>query len=605
VSAEAVAPKLRPTEALRATFGLLHSALDGFITGRLALALGFMIIASALLALTPVLYKLLIDALTVSPPAQTLPLLLIGGYVLAQGLARVVGELRTWMHGQGAQRLMRRLSTRLFDHIVRLPLRYHLDRKTGAVAETLSQGLAGCQLLLQYALFTVLPIAIEFTTVLIVLLHFQHLAYLLIFIPAAIGYFVFFRRAALNVMAPARASSAAQIEARAVLADSLLNYETVKYFSAEPLIGERYDTALTQAESAWRRLLSVRTLNSLSITLVFTLSLAAALGCAAYEVVHGTMSAGDFVLIATYVVSLAQPLETLGYAFRDLAQGLAFLEKMLQLLAEPTEEDCLRAPPGALPAPGLLSFEQVSFSYQPQRQILNDVSFTLQPGRTLAIVGVTGSGKSSIIRLLFRLYEAGSGRVLLDGVPITQLPLATLRGAIAVVPQDTVLFNDTLYNNIRFGNPQASTADIERVARLARLDELIALLPQGYETRVGERGLKISGGEKQRVAIARAALKAPRIYVFDEATSALDSRTERQILENLRDLAQHSTTLIIAHRLSTTVHADEIVVLQHATVVERGTHAELLKRNGHYAELWRAQHGGSSSAGAWHSASVP
>jgi ATP-binding cassette, subfamily B, heavy metal transporter len=325
------------------------------------------------------------------------------------------------------------------------------------------------------------------------------------------------------------------------------------------------------------------------VATIFALSLGGSLYLAASNVMSGTMTVGAFILVNAYVIRLAQPLEMLGFAIHDVAQGLAFLQGLLDLLQEARESD---APTPTSFRPSLqsqLSFEAVSFGYRDGEPVLKDVSFDVKPGSTVAFVGASGSGKTSIIRLLFRLYEPRRGRILLDGTPIANLPLSLLRQAIAVVPQDTVLFHDTIANNIAFGRHGASRADVEEAGRIANLDGFISTLPDGYDTVVGERGLKLSGGERQRVAIARAALKRPRIYVFDEATSSLDTRTEREILRNLRDVAARCTTLVIAHRLSTIVHADEILVLDKGAIVERGKHEDLLVHDGIYSMLWRAQ----------------
>jgi ATP-binding cassette subfamily B protein len=328
------------------------------------------------------------------------------------------------------------------------------------------------------------------------------------------------------------------------------------------------------------------------VATIFALSLGASLALAAREVARGTMSVGDFVLVNAYVLQIARPLELLGVAARSLSQGIAYLQRMLELFRERPEPSQISASPTPADAGGELVFDELTFSYRPGRKILDAVSFRVPAGKTVAIVGASGSGKSSLVRLLFRLYEPDAGRVLLDGGPIAAMPFEALRQAIAVVPQDTVLFNDTIGRNIAFGRPGCTAEEIERAARLAHLHELIASLPERYDTPVGERGLKLSGGEKQRVAIARAALKRPRIYVFDEATSSLDTRTEREILANLIDLSRLATTLIIAHRLSTVVHADEILVLHRGAIVERGAHAELLELEGAYAAMWRAQQAG-------------
>jgi ATP-binding cassette subfamily B protein len=318
---------------------------------------------------------------------------------------------------------------------------------------------------------------------------------------------------------------------------------------------------------------------------------------AASDVARGAMTVGDFVLVNAYVVRLVQPLELLGFAVGDIAQGLAFLQSMLDLFAEKTEGDHSRAPQSAKSTQGELIFDRVSFSYREERAVIKDVSFSVPAGKTVAVVGVSGSGKSSLIRLLFRLYEPDSGRILLDGAPIKDLSLSAVRQAIAVVPQDTVLFHDTIANNIGFGRAGSTQPEIQEAARIANLHDFILSMPEGYDTPVGERGLKLSGGERQRVAIARAALKRPRIFVFDEATSSLDTQTERDILHNLLDVSARSTTLVIAHRLSTVVHADEILVLDRGVIIERGTHEELKELGGAYAALWGAQQTGMPERG--------
>jgi ABC-type transport system involved in Fe-S cluster assembly fused permease/ATPase subunit len=419
-----------------------------------------------------------------------------------------------------------------------------------------------------------------------------HALYLAILGCAAIAYLFAFHRWAKIVGESAEHVSSTHIDSHALLTDALVNAETVKYFDAEHTMAQRYDVALSETESAWRRFLSSYAANGLVVATIFASSLGLSLMFALRDVEHGVMTVGGFVLVNAYVVRLVQPLELVGFAVRDVAQGLAFLKSMLQLLRETPESDVPGISARSQVGRGELAFVNVSFRYGEERYVLKNVSFTVPAQSTVAIVGVSGSGKSSLIRLLFRLYEADSGHILLDGVPISQMRLSDVRRAIAVVPQDTVLFHDSIARNIGFGRFGATQCEIEEAARVASLHEAILDLPERYETMVGERGLKLSGGERQRVAIARAALKHPRIFVFDEATSSLDSRTERDILRNLVDLSRHSTTLVIAHRLSTVVHADEIVVLSGGTVVERGRHSQLLTMNGHYASLWRAQQGG-------------
>jgi ATP-binding cassette subfamily B protein len=445
-------------------------------------------------------------------------------------------------------------------------------------------------MLVQHLIYTILPSLVEFATIVAVLFAFGHPVYLLIYAAAAVSYAFAFAHGAAAVTEPARVASAAHVEAQAVLTDSLLNYETVKYFDAESAVYDKYDSALATTETAWGRFFARRTSNSLIVGLIFAVSIAAALGLAGYEVMRGSMTIGEFVLINSYMLRITVPLEMLGYAVRDVSQGLAFLQKLLELFREKPELDAAPAIAGSASACGELVFDQVSFSYRSDRAVLKDVSFSVPAGRTVAIVGTSGSGKSSIIRLLFRLCEPDKGQIRLDGVSISDMPLSRLRRSISVVPQDMVLFNDTIGNNIAFGRWGSTREHVERAAYLANLHGFIATLPDGYETMVGERGLKLSGGERQRIAIARAAVKQPRIFVFDEATSSLDTRTEREILRNLMEVSQGCTTLVIAHRLSTIVHADEIIVLESGTIVERGTHSLLLQTNGAYAALWRVQH---------------
>jgi ATP-binding cassette subfamily B protein len=380
------------------------------------------------------------------------------------------------------------------------------------------------------------------------------------------------------------------------MVDNLLNYETIKYFTGERLVRARVGEALSRTEAEWVGFYRGYALNGVRAAVIFAAFLAATVFYAAHEVKAGQITVGSFVLINSYMLQIIRPVEMLGYAMQAFSQGVAMLEKMMALFHEKAEpqdgED-----PGPLVGPGALEFEHVCLSYRRSQPVLKDVSFKVPAGKTLGIVGGTGSGKSSLVRLLVRLVEPEAGRILLDGVPISELALATLRQAIAVVPQDTLLFNDTLTYNIAFGKAGAASRDeVERAAEVAHLHDFILSLPEGYETRVGERGVQLSGGERQRVSIARAALKRPRLYVFDEATSSVDTRTEREILRNLEEIAHGSTTLVIAHRLSTIMHADEIVVLEAGEIIERGTHEGLLRGGGHYAALWAAQQSGMVAA---------
>jgi ABC-type transport system involved in Fe-S cluster assembly fused permease/ATPase subunit len=577
-------------QSLRDASRLFWQAADTYAKRRLTLAVVLVVIGALLTASTPVALKFVVDALSAAGSNTSLhPWALVMLFVASQYLWRCTTELRTLLHAHAEQRVHRRLGHQLFEHLMRLPLKFHLERKVGAVGETAAQGFRGYQLLLTNIVYSILPVIVELVFVAAVLLHFDHPVYLLIIAISSIAYALVFQRGARTGRDMAEVASGAHIAAHGVLTDSLLNQETVKYFAAESFVCRRYDGALGAVESAWRSFFARRVTNGLMIATIFAVSLALSLVHAANEVVRGTMTVGDFLLVNAYIARLVQPLEMLGYAVRDVAQGLAFLDSMLALFRQSKEEPDRAVAHDSITR-GELAFRNVSFAYHPERPILKDVSFFVPAGKTVAVVGVSGSGKSSLIRLLFRLYAPDSGSVLLDGRPTSQMSLSEVRRAIAVVPQDTVLFHDTIGQNIGFGRLGATQTEIEAAARLANLHDFIVGLPDGYETAVGERGLKLSGGERQRVAIARAALKRPLLYVFDEATSSLDTRTEREILRNLMDLSSHSTTLIIAHRLSTVVHADEIIVLDQGIIVERGTHRQLLSRGSHYAALWGAQH---------------
>jgi len=396
------------------------------------------------------------------------------------------------------------------------------------------------------------------------------------------------------VVESARTASEARVEAAATITDGLLNYETVKYFTAESATQERVGHALKRSETEWLTFSRLLTRSGLIAASIYVAFLAATTWYTTLEVLHDRMTIGGFILVTTYMLQLVRPTELLGYALQSCAQGLAMLEKLTRLFREtPEPQTGVRA--WSLAGPGALEFDRVSLSYRKNRPVLHDVSFTVAPKTTLGIVGPSGSGKSSLVRLLMRLLEPDAGRILLDGTSISEWNLRHLRSTIAVVAQDVMLFNESLAYNIAFGRPNATLADVRQAARITHLHEFIMSLPDGYDTRVGERGVKLSGGERQRVSIARAVLKAPRIYIFDEATASLDSETEQEILTNLREIAQQSSTLIIAHRLSTVLHADEIALLEHGLIVERATHAALVRKNGRYATLWRTQQSGSAA----------
>ena len=588
------------TAHLQDVIALIWSDATGFVRFRLVVALLLIMVASATTALGPVALKLVVDGFTghSSGVAAALGLsvaVLIGLYVLSQWLSRTVGEIRGLVYARAERRMSRLLSERLFAHVMHLPLKFHMERQTGAITQALDNGLNGYQMVLHTLVFTILPVATELGTIVVVLSRLDQPAFLGLFVGAIAAYGVVFWYSALTIMKAAHSASDSQVDATAVMTDSILNYETVKYFTAESVVQQRVSRALIQTEEGWVRFFRRFAWNGLFVATIFAGFLAVTVFYAAHEVQGGRMTVGTFVLVNTYMLQIVRPVEQLGYAMQMLSQGLAFLGKMFEIFREKPESGAGTTSPAPSGA-GRLEFQQVGVSYRSDRVVLSDVSFTLAPGKTLGVVGGSGSGKSTLVRLLVRLIEPDVGRVLLDGQSIGELSLALLRQAIAVVPQDTVLFNDTIGYNIAFGKEGSTQAEVEHAARLAHLHDFIVSLPDGYATKVGERGVKLSGGEKQRVSIARAAIKRPRIYVFDEATSSLDSNTEREILKNLREISRFSTTVVIAHRLSTVVHADEIVVVDGGTIAERGTHAGLLRQNGRYAALWQAQQQGTAAA---------
>jgi ATP-binding cassette subfamily B protein len=558
----------------------------------IAFALFFVLISSAVAALSPVLLKVIVDDLTAPDTLDSIDLavgFLVVGYAGSQWLARALGELRSLAIGRADQRMHRSLSLRLFKHVMALPLRFHLDRKTGALSQTLTNGLLGYRTLLQHLVITVLPVILELSIMSTVLLVLGQPAFLGIIGASLVCYTIAFSVGARRLTKPARAVSTAHIDANALLTDSVLNYETIKSFGAEPRIHQRMEDAFANTEAHWAQFFSRKALSSVLVATIFALSLGTSVYVAAHQVQQGRISLGDFVLVNAYMLQIFRPLEMLGFAFLDLAQGMAFIEKMADLFRQSPEPAAL-ADSKPLPAgPGELIFDDVSFSYSQKRPILQGVSFQVPAAKTVALVGASGAGKSSLIRLLVRFWEPDSGSILFDGLPISDASASDLRGAIAIVPQDAVLFNDSIAYNIAIGRADSSMEEITEAARLAHIHDFIVARPDGYETLVGERGLKLSGGEKQRIAIARAALKKPRVFVFDEATSSLDSKTEQKILRNLGDVSRGTTTLVIAHRLSTIVEADEILVLEHGKIIERGTHQELLQFGGVYQSMWSAQ----------------
>lgn len=581
----------RYVDTLSESLRLLWVNADPYAKRRLVIALVLAFSTALATALTPIALKSSIDGLAGSAgdEATVNPVVFVIIYILGDFLTRCLYELQELVHGQAAERVQRHVRSSLFQHLIALPMRFHSNRKTGAIGETVEQGVEGNQLLLHHIVFTAVLFTVQSVTIFIVLFHFDKTQYIVIIAGSSVLLIAAFLRGAAAINLPSQDISAAKINAQSVLADSLLNCEAVKVFGGDGLVSRRYDSAVTGTEVAWHVFFRRRAANGVAVATIISLSLGLCVILAARDVMHGTMTIGEFALINAYVLQLAQPLQLLGFAIRDVAQGLGFLQKMLDLFREKKEEGS----PSTLPFPqnplGSLRFDNVSFSYDGERLVVNQATFHVSAGKTVAVVGNSGSGKSSLICLLFRLYEPDAGAIFLDGEPISQMPLSDIRTAIAIVPQDVVLFHDTIAANIAFGRDDATQGQIEEAARLANLDEFICQLPDGYDTIVGERGIKLSGGERQRVAIARATLKKAHIYVFDEATSSLDSETERHILRNIKEVASRATTLVVAHRLSTIAHADEILVMHDGTIVERGTHLELQAKESFYAALWNAQ----------------
>ncbi|MCH8197097.1 MAG: ABC transporter ATP-binding protein/permease [Proteobacteria bacterium] len=576
--------------ALGSLMSYLWTANSFELRARVVLALILLVGAMSANVYLPILYKGAVDVLDAEAgQVLALPLGLIGAYGLLRLISVAFGELRDAVFAKVAQRAIRTVALEVFRHLHALSLRFHLDRQTGGLSRAIERGTKGIEFVLAFMLFNIIPTMLEILVVcsiLWVLYDFWFAAVTFLTIGSYIAFTLTVTEWRLKYR---REMNTRDSEANTKAIDSLLNYETVKYFCAEEHEAGRYDRALERYERA--AIISKTSLSALNIgqSSIIAIGLTMVMIMAGQGVVKGTMSIGDFVLVNTYLIQLYLPLNFLGFVYREVKQSLTDMEAMFSIIAIPEE---VTDAPGAKPLKidgGSITFDGVSFGYEADRPILKDVSFTVPAGKTVAIVGPSGAGKSTISRLLFRFYDVTGGTVSIDGQDIQSVTQASVRGAIGIVPQDTVLFNDTIRYNIAYGRSGASDDDIDRAAKLARIDDFIRSSPAGYDTRVGERGLKLSGGEKQRVAIARTILKRPAILVFDEATSALDSKTEKEIQASLREVSAERTTVIIAHRLSTVVEADEIIVLEDGSVVERGRHAELLAKGGQYAAMWARQ----------------
>ena len=556
---------------------------------RVVIALSLLVLSKLANVSVPLVLKEIIDALDSSHAALAVPVFLVIGYGVLRLSSTLFGELRDAVFAKVTQRAIRRVALRVFEHLHSLSLRFHLDRQTGGVSRDIERGTRGISFLLNFMLFNILPTLLEIGLVAAILFSKYNVWFAVITFVTLLIYIAFTLFVTEWRMVVRRSMNDLDSKANSRAIDSLLNYETVKYFGNEQYEARRYDENMQRWEvAAVRNTTSLAYLNA-GQSLIVATGITALMLLAADEVVKGKMTLGDLVLVNVFMIQLYMPLHFLGFVYREIRHALADMEKMFSLLHE--HREIADAPDAqVLPAgKAEVRFEQVGFGYAPDRQILFDVSFVIPEGHTIAVVGASGTGKSTLSRLLFRFYDVQQGRILINGRDVREVTQSSLRAAIGIVPQDTVLFNDTIYYNIAYGRPDATRDEIIAAAQAAHIHEFVESLPQGYESMVGERGLKLSGGEKQRVAIARAILKNPAILIFDEATSALDSKSEKAIQAELRTIAQNRTTLIIAHRLSTVVDANQILVMDKGRIVERGSHRELLAQNRIYAQMWNLQ----------------
>ncbi len=594
-SAPAVAParahRSSSPEAPRGDLAVIRRLLPYLweYRGRVVLALAFLVTAKLANIGVPLVMKRIVDGLSGPKQMLAVPAALLAAYALLRLSSTVFNELRDVVFVKVAQRAMRRIALEVFHHLHALSLRFHLERQTGGLTRDIERGTRGISTLLSFMVFSVLPTLLEISLVTGFLVYRFDVWFGVITIAALLVYIGLTFAISEWRTQHRRQMNELDSQANTKAIDSLLNYETVKYFGNESYEARRYDTNLAGYERAVvTSETSLGLLNAVQATVIAT-AVALLMWRAAEGIVAGNLTLGDLVMVNALLIQLYIPLNFLGVMYREIKQALTDMERMFKLLSENREvEDRPGAAPLAVKG-GAIRFEHVDFGYDPERRILHDVSFEVPAGRKVAVVGASGSGKSTLARLLFRFYDVDAGRITIDGQDLRDVKQASVRAAIGVVPQDTVLFNDTIYYNIAYGRPEATREQVENAARVAHIADFIARLPGGWETTVGERGLKLSGGEKQRVSIARTVLKDPPILVFDEATSALDSRTEKSIQAELAEISRDRTTLVIAHRLSTIVDADEILVLDHGRIVERGSFRELLDADGRFAEMWRLQ----------------
>lgn len=563
------------------------------LKARVVIALLLLVSSKVITVITPYAFKAATDALTTKSSTEiallAVPIFMVAAYGIGRIMMVVFAQMRDAVFAKVGQRAVRDLSYSTFRHLHQLSLSFHLGRRTGGLSRIISRGINGVDSVLRFALFNTAPTALEIALVCgVIAFSFGHL-YVWVVLVTIIAYVGFTYWATERRIGIRRAMNEADNDAGTKAVDSLLNFETVKYFGNEKHEADRYDGAMAKYEKA-----AIKTWVSLAVlnagqAIIYSIGLTIVMVMAAREVLASTLTIGDFVMINAVMIQLYMPLNFIGSSYREIKQGLIDVEGMFSILRENAE---IADRPGAksfIAGKGEISFDNVHFAYDEERPILRGISFKVPAGKTVAIVGPSGAGKSTISRLLFRFYEITSGRIAIDGQDIQAVTQESLRRALGMVPQDTVLFNDTIHYNIAYGRPGASNAEIEEAARLAQIHDFVLSLPKGYDTVVGERGLKLSGGEKQRVSIARTILKGPPILVLDEATSALDTFTEQEIQAALKQVSRDRTTLVIAHRLSTVVDADEIIVLDKGLIAERGTHAVLLRKKGLYAALWNRQ----------------
>lgn len=557
---------------------------------RVMVAMGFLVLAKLAGVTVPLVLKKVVDALdSTHNTAVILPLALLIGYGALRLASTLFNELRDLVFAKVAQRAIRNIALKVFRHLHSLALRFHLERQTGGMSRDIERGTRGMSFLLSFMLFNILPTLLEIALVAIILFVTYNAWFAIITTVTIVIYIAYSLVVTEQRMAVRRVMNDMDSKANTRAIDSLINYETVKYFNNEDYEARRYDEHMaTWEQAALKNQGSLSVLNfgqgaiiAVGVTLLMIL--------AGQGVVDGSMTMGDLVLVNAYLLQLFIPLNFLGFVYREIKHSLTDMEKMFSLLDKPQDiKDRPGAPPLAV-GEGAVRFEHIDFGYEAERQILFDLDFEIPSGKKVAVVGSSGAGKSTLSRLLFRFYDVDGGRILINGQDIREVSQQSVRAAIGIVPQDTVLFNDTIYYNIAYAKPDASREEVIRAATMAHIHTFIESIPQGYETLVGERGLKLSGGEKQRIAIARTILKNPRILIFDEATSALDSHSEQAILSALAEVAANHTTLVIAHRLSTIVDADQILVMEHGHVVERGTHSALLQQGSLYARMWALQ----------------